>query len=79
MTRINGNGALHLPAHLEAEREESATQDAFDRAELETLREFYRAWEALHALPNDPLYRKKKEEAAQALVTQAHILRWMYV
>lgn len=51
----------------------------FDVAELETLRAFYRAWEALHALPKDKLHRKQAEEAAEKLVNQAHILRRMYV
>ncbi len=53
-------------------------QRPFDEAELGFLREFYAAWEALHKIPNDPLYRKKKEEAAQALVNHAHVLRRMY-
>ncbi len=51
----------------------------FDEAELGTLREFYSAWEKLHNIPNDKLLRNQKEEAAQALVNQAHILRRMYV
>ena len=50
----------------------------FDEAELATLREFYAAWERLHKISSDPLYRKQKEEAAQELVTHAHILRRMY-
>lgn len=56
-----------------------AEESAFQRAELDTLREFYRAWEALHELPKDKLHRKQCEEAAQALVSHAHILRRMYV
>lgn len=51
----------------------------FDEAELGTLREFYTAWEALHAIPRDKIHRKQAEEAAQALVNQAHVLRRMYV
>lgn len=37
-------------------------------AELSLHREFFEAWEALHALANDKLHRTKKEEAAQRLV-----------
>ena len=51
----------------------------FDEAELQTLREFYTKWEALHAIPKDQIHRKQAEAAAQELVTQAHILRRMYV
>lgn len=50
----------------------------FDEAELQTLREFYTAWEALHKIPKDKFHRKQAEDAAQALVTQAYILRRMY-
>ena len=51
---------------------------AFDKAELDVLRGFYTRWEALHAIANDKLHRTQKEEAAQNLVNQAHILRRMY-
>ncbi len=51
----------------------------FDEAELQTLREFYTKWEALHAIPKDKLHRKQAEQAATELVNQAHILRRMYV
>lgn len=51
----------------------------FDEAELQTLRDFYTKWEALHAIPKDKMHRKQAEDAAQQLVDQAHILRRMYV
>lgn len=51
----------------------------FDQAELDTLRAFYKAWEALHAIPKDKIHKKQANEAAEALVNQAHILRRMYV
>lgn len=50
---------------------------AFDLAEFQCLREFYKAWEALHAIPNDKWKKKEKEEAARALVEKAHVLRAM--
>jgi flagellar hook-associated protein FlgK len=50
----------------------------FNEAELQTLREFYAKWEALHKVPKDKLHRQQAEQAAQELVTQAHILRRMY-
>lgn len=50
---------------------------AFDLAEFQCLREFYKAWEALHAIPNDRMHRRQKEAAAQHLVERAHILRRM--
>lgn len=52
---------------------------AFAQAEYDTLKRFYRLWEALHEIPADKLHRKQKEEAAQALVQQAHVLRRMNV
>ena len=66
---------LYVPAWAEREL---AQKDAFDRARFETLEAFYKAWEELHAIPPDKINRKKKEEAAQRLVDQAHILRRMY-
>lgn len=58
--------------------QEFAKKEAFVTARLETLEAFYKAWEALHAIPPDKLNRKKKEQAAERLVSQAHILRRMY-
>lgn len=52
-------------------------QPSHDKAELEVLREFYKRWEALHAIPPDKFNKKKREDAAQSLVEQAHILRRM--
>jgi hypothetical protein len=51
--------------------------EAFDKAELDVLREFYGAWEELHALSPDPIKRKEKEAVAAKLVGIAHILRRM--
>lgn len=71
---MNGSG-LFVPAWAEREL---VRKDAFDKARFETLEAFYKRWEALHAIPNDKMHKKQKEEAAQALVEQAHILRRMY-
>lgn len=67
--------ALHLPAHL---RDAVKHPRPFDEAELGVLREFYAAWEAFHKVPKDELHRDKREQAAQAMVGHAHILRRMY-
>jgi hypothetical protein len=73
---MNGSPpGLYVPAWAEREL---AKKDAFDQARFETLERFYKAWEAFHAIPPDKINRKKKEEAAQAMVDQAHILRRMY-
>lgn len=70
---------LMIPAWAERElASHNAKKSAFDQAELDTLRAFYKAWEALHAVPGDKANRRKKEEAAKALVEQAHVLRRMY-
>lgn len=66
---------LAIPSWAE---KELSKRTAFESAELHVLREFYRAWEVLHGMANDKLHRTKKEEAAQALVNHAHILRRMY-
>ncbi len=58
------------------EKQESAR--AYGVAEADMLREFYKRWELLHGITNDSLHRKAKEEAAQALVEQAHVLRRLY-
>ena len=50
---------------------------AFDQAEFDALRAFYRAWEDLHAIPKEKAYRRKQEDAAQRLTNQMHILRRM--
>lgn len=49
----------------------------FKKAEFEMLEAFYLAWEDLHSLPPDDLHRKKKEAAAEILVSHAHTLRRM--
>lgn len=67
--------APFIPAWAE---KELVKPSAFDKAELDTLRAFYLSWEALHGIANDSLHRKQKEEAAQCLVGQAHVLRRMY-
>lgn len=43
------------------------------------LKQFYEAWELLHSLPNDRLHRREAEEAAEAMVRHAHVLRRMNV
>lgn len=71
---------LMIPAWAERElAQKDAKKAAFDQAELDTLRAFYMAWEALHEIPKDKMHRKQAEEAAQRLVSQAHVLRRMYV
>lgn len=67
-----------IPAWAKDELARTAQPSPFDRARFETLEKFYKSWEALHAIPPGKLNKKKKEEAAQALVGQAHILRRMY-
>ncbi len=68
---------LLVPGWVE---QELSTQPAraYDVAEADMLREFYKRWEILHGIGNDKLHRKKKEEAAQSLVEQAHLLRRLY-
>ncbi len=51
---------------------------AYDVAEADLLREFYKRWEILHGIGADQIHRKQKEQAAQTLVEQAHILRRFY-
>lgn len=51
--------------------------ETFDQAEFMALREFYQAWEAFHAVPADTMHRKRREDAAQAMVEKAHVLRRM--
>lgn len=67
-----------IPDWAEAELKRTAQPSPFDRARFDTLEKFYKAWEALHAIPPSKLNKRKKEEAAQELVGQAHILRRMY-
>ena len=43
--------------------------------ERKLLWAFYDAWEALHAIPNEPKNRRKSEIAAEMLVEAAHALR----
>lgn len=40
-------------------------------AELGLLRNFFDAWQALHAIPNDKFHRRKKEDAAVVLTNAA--------
>jgi hypothetical protein len=56
-----------------------STDSPFDLAEYQMLKQFYEAWEHLHSLPNDRLHRRQAEEAAEALVGHAHVLRRMNV
>lgn len=69
---------LFIPAWAKDELERKKPAP-FDQAELETLRAFYKAWETLHAVPKDKHHKRQAEDAAKALVEQAHILRRMYV
>ena len=48
---------------------------AHREAEILMHREFFEAWEALHALPNDKLHRREAEQAAQKLVDIAQAIR----
>lgn len=66
---------LYVPRWAE---QEFSKKEAFDTARFETLEAFYKAWEELHAISADKINRKKKEQAAERLVSQAHILRRMY-
>lgn len=50
---------------------------AFDQAELTILREFYTAWESLHANARQPMKKHKAEEAAVKMVEAAKVLRAM--
>lgn len=71
------NGADPLARLADVDPQSLQAPAPFDLAELQVLREFYKRWEALHAIPRDKMHRKKSEEAAAALVSQAHILRRM--
>lgn len=55
------------------------TDSPFDLAEYQILKAFYEAWEHLHSLPKDRLHRREAEEAAEAMVRHAHVLRRMNV
>lgn len=70
---------LLIPEWAERELAGQEALKAHAQVELDTLRSFYKAWEALHEVPNDKQHRQKKEEAAKVLVEQAHVLRRMYV
>lgn len=48
---------------------------AHERAELEMLREFYRAWLGLHGTSRTPGSRRKLEACAQLLVDRHHELQ----
>lgn len=47
--------------------------------ELTMLRSFYESWVNLHAIKNDKLHRRQKEQAAQILVDHAHQLKNYYL
>lgn len=47
---------------------------AFDVAENIALKDFFEAWQHLHSLPNDKMHRRQAEEAAQDLVSKAHLV-----
>lgn len=46
--------------------------------ELAMLRIFYERWIGLHAIKNDKLHLKQKQQAAQLLVDQSHIVANFY-
>jgi len=46
--------------------------------ELAMLRSFYESWINLHAIKNDKLHRKQKEQAAQVLYEQSVIVAHFY-
>ena len=60
-----------------AQRKDLVQEPPIDeiRQELEMLRVFYEAWEALHRIPHDPRNRTLQENAAQALVDAANTVR----
>ncbi len=46
--------------------------------ELAMLRSFYESWINLHAIKNDKLHRKQKEQAAQLLYERSVIVQNFY-
>ncbi len=46
--------------------------------ELAMLRSFYEAWINLHTIKNDKLHLRQKQQAAQVLVDQSHVLANFY-
>lgn len=67
--------ALIVPGHI-AEERAAEPVSAYNVAEADMLRDFYRLWEKLHETGN--MTREAKESAAQSLVDQAHLLRRFY-
>ena len=66
------NDPMFKPAWAE---QELAKPAAFDVAERDMLRAFYRAWYAYHTIPNDKLHRRKQEEAGQRLLEAHQVLQ----
>lgn len=50
---------------------------AHERAELQVLREFYTAFEAMHATPDDKFHKAKKDGFARIVLEKAYLLRAM--
>jgi hypothetical protein len=53
----------------------SLENKATAEAEISLHRDFFDAWEAMHAVPKDKLHRPKAEQAAQKLVDIAQCIR----
>ncbi len=60
-----------MPTWAEHQLQSQAHRDA----EIQMHRDFFDAWEALHALPNDKLHRRQAEQAAQKLVDFAQAIK----
>jgi hypothetical protein len=64
---------LFVPQWAEAElgrKPLNGAQQAHEQTELELLRSFYVAWEALHAVP-----KAEKQAAAETLVRISHAIK----
>ena len=51
--------------------------DIHERAELQLLREFYVAFEAMHATPDDKFHKNKKDSFARVVLEKVAIIRAM--
>jgi Na+/phosphate symporter len=71
------DGLMDLAAMQKMPADTLSKPSAFDQAALDEHRKFFALWEEFHAMANDQLHRKKKEETAQRMVDQAHLLRAM--
>jgi len=55
--------------------DKALSHPAHDAYEVEILRAFYAAWEALHAIPKDKMHRNMKEQAAADLLSARDAVR----